>query len=66
MANLKISELPSAAPLSGVEILALVQGPATVKATLNELATEYLDPLYRAVPAFFGNSGTNLIWGTCP
>jgi len=39
MANLKISELPQASTLQGTELVAVVQGGATKKSTLNEVRT---------------------------
>lgn len=38
MAKTKISELPAAAAVAGTELLAIVQGGATVKATVDDLA----------------------------
>lgn len=58
MADVKISALPAASVLTGVEPAPVVQGGATVKALVSQIGT-YVRGLFTTTPATIAEGGTN-------
>jgi hypothetical protein len=57
MASVKITELSSSDPLTGSEVLPIVQGNETVKASVNEISN-YIRP-YKVFTAIISQNGLN-------